>query len=102
MKEMPKPWFQKYFYAKTTTVCASSVTYFQEQFQTPANTENTEVVNSRLWEYSNQLTFCIVKEKNAEVSIPFSGIFKVARDAYVTCWQAVSVPIMEWICSIHR
>lgn len=50
MKEMPKPWFQKYLYAKTT-VCAGSGSRFQEKCQTQANTKNTELINKMLWSY---------------------------------------------------
>lgn len=92
MKEMLKPWFQKYSYAKTTTVCAHSVTCFQEQFQTPASTKNMEVVNNMLGGYSNQLTLCVAKEcRNINI---------IFRNACVTSWWAVSVPIVRRVSAV--
>lgn len=64
MKEMPKPWFQKYFYAKTTTVCASSGSCFQEQCQTQANIKNTELVN--------KMFRGVLDDFATQISLPFA------------------------------
>lgn len=42
----------------------------------PANTENTELVNKMIWGYSNHLTLSRVQGKN-EVPILFLEIFKM-------------------------